>query len=449
MNRQELERTLVDDYGWQLEAHGSDALDRSLKQRMAWLNLGQENEYLALLARDSEELVALLEELIVPESWFFREREAIAEATDLAMQKLSRHPGQPIRVLSAPCSRGEEPLSLAVSLLEAGLPDELLQIDAVDLSAQSLAHAKKGIYTAFSFRGNDLSFRDRAFEAVTVNIPIDKDKSHGKRGIQLSQDADGTRGVQGWRIAPRFQSRVTFHRVNLLEPNEHLQKYDVIFCRNLLIYLTESARLKLFHTLSRALNPDGAMFLAACEFALPPSHLLRYSKGVNAYLFQKVPQTYVADLRQATPKSKPPILPSLHPRPPIARPSQATRLPPRSPHPPVRTTASSAPSPAVGKAALGPNLLELAENAANQGRLQEAQKLCERELKTQPSAKAYYLLAVVFSAQNLSEETETNLRKALYLEPANADALAQLALCREKAGDIQGARRLRERIKRD
>ena len=424
MNRSDLSSLLSTRYGWRLDAHGPDALERALRQRMLWLETSNEREYLAGLDRNPQEFQALLEELVVPESWFFREREAIALATRTLAQKYSANPTRPLRVLSAPCSRGEEPVSLAISLLGAGIPLAGFQIDAIDLSAVALEQARRGVYTGFSFRGDDLYFRDQAFEAVPG----------------------------GWRIRDMYRAPVTYQAYNLLALPEFFKSYDIIFCRNLLIYLTDQARQQLFELFHRLLLADGVLFLAACEFALPPGNLYSGSNHHGSVQFRKNHGNYLTDLTHATPKSRPPKLPHLNPKPPASRPIR----PPRDRMLPFNTDhrvggVARPPSFGTQAAASRPNVtsyLDQAENFANLGHLEQAALLCREALQAGPSSRAYYLLAVIDGAQNKPVEAEANLRRALYLEPENRDALAQLALFREKAGDLEGSRRLRERMKR-
>ena len=411
MNKADLESLLANRFGWQLEAHGVDATERAIKQRLLSLEICSESEYLNQLQPHQDEFQALLEELIVPESWFFREREAIVAATQLLLAKYREKHLRPLRILCAPCSRGEEPTSLAISLIDSGLAPQLLSIDAIDLSSMSLEHARRGVYTSFSFRGDDLKFRDTAFEAVPG----------------------------GWRIKDRYRGPINYKAHNVLELPQSFKGYDVIFCRNLLIYLTDSARSQMFHSLYKALLPEGALFLAACEFALPPSNLFTSIQSGLSRVFRKSHGNYLADLSHARSKNPPPQIPNPNPKPPPSR--------------PIRPLTQKGLPHATGRAGGAgatrqSQILDLAEKAADQGQLEEALRLCQEGLQDGPSSRAYFLLAVITGAQNKNQETETNLRRALYLQPDHQEALAQLALCREKAGDLEGSRRLRERMKR-
>ena len=426
MKLPELKELIRKRYGWQLESHGAEALERAIRQRMPWTEAASEARYLALVEPDSDEFQALLEDILVPESWFFREREAINQTVTWIMELHVRSPQRGFRILSAPCSRGEEPVTLAIALLEAGLPQECLSIDAVDLSAVALEQARRAIYTGFSFRGEDLGYRERAFA-----------------GIQ-----------GGWKLKERFRTPISYHCCNILDLPQYFKSYDVIFCRNLMIYLTDVARGQLFKRFHAAMQPQGLLFLAASEFALPPASLYTSQNRSGALVFNKL-LPYLADTTRALPKVKPPLLPGPNPKPPPSRaigphPNVDRRLPILD-RGPAQSVAPRRPTAAVTNDradSILRSLLEAAEASANGGRLDEARVLCHQVLQQGPSSRAYYLLSLVQSARNENEEAESNLRRALYLEPDFKEALGQLALCRERSGDIEGSRRLRERMKR-
>src|SRR6185369_5176323 len=79
---------------------------------------------------------------------------------------LRTHPDGVLRVLSLPCSTGEEPYSVAMALLDAGFPAERFRVDALDISLRALAFARRGVFGRNSFRGGDLEFRERHFTAA-------------------------------------------------------------------------------------------------------------------------------------------------------------------------------------------------------------------------------------------------------------------------------------------
>lgn len=150
--------------------------------------------------------------------WFYRDADAFKALARLAHERLAeRGNALPLRVLSLPCSTGEEPYTIAMTLLDAGFDAAQLRIDAMDISDRSLATAQRAVYGRNSFRGNAFPFRDAHF----------------------------TRTEDGWRLAPRIVEAVRFSRANLMQLDaSSLGVYDFVFCRNVLIYFDRDAQQK-------------------------------------------------------------------------------------------------------------------------------------------------------------------------------------------------------------
>jgi chemotaxis protein methyltransferase WspC len=180
-----------------------------------------------------EEREKIAEAVVVPETWFFRDHGPFAY-----LQDYLRKGGQPktrpekIRILSAPCSTGEEPYSIVMTLLDAGLTPEEFVVDAVDLSENALQIARKGCYGKGSFRGVTAAAMESGY---------------------FHQEGNEV------RISAAVVAAVRFYRDNLLRPVSMMQMsgYDVIFCRNLLIYLHAKTKETAFFHLDRLLHPGG------------------------------------------------------------------------------------------------------------------------------------------------------------------------------------------------
>src|SRR5687768_4889524 len=122
-----------------------------------------EPEYLRVLRTSADELRLLIEAVTVPETWFHRDRGAFEKLKSWAAHAITANPLRTIRVLSIPCASGEEPYSIAMTLLDAGVPRPQFQIDAVDIRPNAIVRGDAGRYGRNSFRGDDLTFRDRYF----------------------------------------------------------------------------------------------------------------------------------------------------------------------------------------------------------------------------------------------------------------------------------------------
>lgn len=142
---------------------GTPSLARAIRGRMDALGIGDPEAYAAVVRSDSAERDRLVEDVIVAESWFFRDRQVFNFVADVAIT-LTPLPGRsPVRILCAPCASGEEPYSVAMALLDAGLQPAQFSIDAVDVSRAALERAQRGRYSANAFRNADCTFRDRWF----------------------------------------------------------------------------------------------------------------------------------------------------------------------------------------------------------------------------------------------------------------------------------------------
>ncbi len=235
----DIESLLRDWIGLDVATVGRAALERAVRQRMERLELTDSATYARLVRGETAERDELVEEVIVAESWFFRDRQVFEFVADFAATRASVPGRSPVRILCGPAAGGEEPYSMAMALFEAGLAAEQFTIDAIDISRRALHRAAAGRYSANAFRNADASFRDRWF---TVS------GSHAE-------------------ISVRIRNQVRLEWANLLDPAfaAHRPRYDVVFCRNLLIYLTDEARRQVERQLDRLLAADGLLVLGAAE----------------------------------------------------------------------------------------------------------------------------------------------------------------------------------------
>ena len=181
------------------------------------MSLASAEEYAARLTADPSEFQGLADDLTVPETWFFRGGEVFPFlARHVASASRLLPAGQRFRILSVPCSTGEEPYSLALALLESGVASTSWQIEAVDLSPRHIERVGCGVFGEFSFRQTDPKLRQRYFRSTAA----------------------------GWELDPGVSTLVRFRQGNLLAPlflgGE--EPFDLIFCRNLFIYLHATAR---------------------------------------------------------------------------------------------------------------------------------------------------------------------------------------------------------------
>lgn len=195
--------------------------------------------------RAEAELAQLVEALVVRETYFFRELPALEVLTRTIVPELLAQGRKP-RIWCAAGSTGEEPLTLAMLLDERGLLDDTT-IVASDISARALAHAKEGRYFRRSLRSLTPEAEHRWF------VPCEG----------------------GVRVLPRIQNAVEWHTVNLISPGDvaRLGPFDVILCRNVLIYFSDATVGTVISLLAGALHPEGLLMVGASE------SLLRFDVG--------------------------------------------------------------------------------------------------------------------------------------------------------------------------
>lgn len=403
----QIESLLRQHIGLDAASIGSSVIGRTVRWRMKSLGQKTLDGYKRLLQTSRAEWDALVEAVVVSETWFFRDKEPFRVLTRQVQENWMRTPRAGLlRVLSVPCSSGEEPYSVAMALLDAGLTKERFLIDAADISTRALICAQRAIYGKNSFRGKDLGFRSRYFQQTK----------------------------EGYVLQPEVRVCVRFFHDNLL--NEGFlagqTEYDFIFCRNLLIYFDRETQLKALEKLHRMLSPAGLLFVGPAETQLVLE---------SGFASLKIPMAFAC--RKISAK----IAGSAHQSPTIA---PAATLPPfvRAEQP-VASTANCQPSGScIDSTTVSIPDLKDARRLADAGQLKEAAEICEAHLRAcGPTAQAYYLLGLVRDAEGDPLAVEF-YRKALYLEPNHHETLLQMALLSQKAGNPAQARTFKRRAER-
>lgn len=426
---------------------GSAAIERAVRHRMQAVDSDDEQEYLARLQASPAEMQQLIEAVIVPETWFFRYPESQAAMATLARERLFA-PGaeaRVLRVLSVPCSSGEEPYSIAMALLDAGVPPARFQIDAVDISERMVEFARRACYGRNSFRGDNLSYRDRHF----------------------------TETADGHQLADAVMARVRFLAGNLFDAHllPNVLPYDFVFCRNLLIYFDATTQERAVALLKGFARRDGVLFVGPAETSLMTGRRLPALPLARAFAFHaeaaKPAEPAAAAWMPPAPRplaGQVPVHASAHAS-ARASTSVPTQMPARMQSqmstPPQAAGARAAvplppasrPSPAGMPAASAGADIEAALRAiavlADQGRVQEAMAQCRVHLAQHgASAEALYLLGLLQDAGGDTRQAQAAYRKALYLDPTHREALLHLAALVESEGDAEGARRLQARAAR-
>ncbi|MEI9405740.1 CheR family methyltransferase [Mesorhizobium argentiipisi] len=397
-----VEKLLTETIGLDSASIGPTVVRQAVKERMAACRITDTQAYWEHLTGSAQELQELIDAVVIPETWFFRDREAF---TMLVRHARSSKRAQPIRVLSLPCSTGEEAYSVAMAMFDAGFAAHEFNIDAVDVSSRNVAMAERAVYRRNSFRGSYLEFKDRYFEAT---------------GGGLRPNAAVLKQVR-FRVGNLFDPRASFGQ----------ELYDILLCRNLLIYFNRELQDRAMICLKDLLAKDGLLLVGPAEAALPRLHGFISAEWPLAFAFLKSERVNTAAPRVSA---------GIPVRPPIPK---VNRSKPALPRPAIGVQAPTKPLDQVSESLIA------VERIANAGRVKEAQEVALAHLKTfGPSAEIFYLLGLVQDADGAAPEAAQSYRKALYLAPNHREALVHLALLLRKQGDHSGAEALAGRLDR-
>lgn len=420
-----------------------DRLARELPALMARRGIRSAEAYLALLDRDPDAFHEVVTLLTVNETYFHREPDHLRLMTRRLVPEIAaRKPdGEPIRVLSAGCSSGEEPYSIVISLAEAagGRPTaDRYAVFGADIDGDAVAKARRGHYGGRAFRSLPPGLRDRYF------VP----------------EAGGR-----FRIREAVRQAVTFYTVNLLNRPypPPLENMDLIFYRNVSIYFDPATQRTIFGHLGDILNPGGYILVSSTETLSHDFKVLRLMALDGVFLYHKDPAGGEAPLPIGPPStgSRPP---SPRKAPALGRPRPPAR--PAGPYPPRAAAETTAPTynealdaarnkrydqaleildrllaripPADGTAARTLKAAIL----INQGRTAAAKALCEAVLDSDPlRTEASLLLGMIARRSNDLDAAVRRFKETLYGDTANWLAHFYLAEIYQSRGETQRMRR--------
>jgi chemotaxis protein methyltransferase CheR len=248
------------------EASKRDLLANKLSPRVIERGFDSFLDYYYLLKYDAgaaDEWRHVLDALSVQETFFWREIDAVnALVRELVPAWQAAHSGEPLRIWSAACATGEEPLTIAMALEEAGWFERLpIEIHASDASQAALAAARCGIYGRRSFRSLPPALQAKYF----------------------------TEGASGWQIDPRLQARVRWQLANLASPAEvaPLASAPVIFCRNVFLYFSTESIRRTVHLFGERMAAPGYLFVGVSESLLRVTDMFELREIGGAFVYVK------------------------------------------------------------------------------------------------------------------------------------------------------------------
>lgn len=336
--------------------------------------------------REPAALDELADELVVTETYFFREPLQFEAIRRIVLPDLvkRRPPPAQLRIWSAGCATGEEAYSLAILLEEEGLATRA-QVLASDLSRRALAAAREGVYSDWSFRGDDGRLARRYFQPEAGR----------------------------WRVKERLRSRIRFVRHNLMAALYPPAPFDVIVCRNVLIYFSDVEAARVAERLHASLAPGGWLVLGPSD---PPLWLLAPFEPVltDAGVFCRRADSRAAAAPARTPANAAPL--------------------PRADAPPAAPSPRRGPETPTRQAAVGPGELREAADASEVAPDGIERRVAEAVRGDPTAAHLHYLHAAVLLEAGKLEAAALAARRAIFLEPTFLVAHLMLGAILRAAG---------------
>ena len=388
------------------ESGFEDEVNRFLRELLFALNKNQ----------NKSQMEALVSHLTVGETYFFRERRSLEALEQRIVPELIHLRGdrdRELKIWSAGCATGEEPYSIAIMLrgMLPALADWKITITATDVNTRALRRAGEGLYTGWSFRDTPEWIRSRYFQATSD---------------------------RRWAIATSIKSMVTLAYLNLVEEDgtsflNGTDEVDIIFCRNVLMYLTPDARKRVIGRFHRSLARDGWLIVGPAEtspslysgfasISVPEATLYRRAETE----LQVVVPSFSCAEEEEQPRIRLPLVVAPHEGNSRHLAIAESRPAPLSVQAPELHVWGSDEEAAVQRNVAHPcngavdaqALLLLARSDANQGKLTAALAWCEKAIESDKTAAcAHYLHAMILQEQGSLAEAIRSLRRTVYLDP--------------------------------
>jgi len=378
-------------------------------------------DWLEAAGGGADETVALAQELTIAETGFFRH---VEQFRAFAERACAAPAGRPLRVLSAGCATGEEAWSIAMTLHEVlGPPALRWSVRAVDASAAAIAHARRACYGRWSLR----------------EMP----EAAQRRWLREEGGA--------WVPVDELRGAVAFSTANLALDDAALWapgSWDIVFCRNVMMYFTRQASIALLERIARGLVPGGALFLSHAEslrglsdaFALRESHGAFFQERLAEPAAEPAAEAdWSVAIRDSAERVRALEVPASEPAPACAALDDARRLLREERFADARAAVLALP----GAIADMPDALLLhAMLLAHGGEFGPAEQLCHRLLELDAGdAAACHLLALCREGVGDARGAVDADRRALVLDPSFAMPRLHLGLLARRAGDRTAMRR--------
>lgn len=247
------------------ECYKHEFLERRIKARMYRLNMISDADYLDYITRNPDEFKEFCDLFTINYTYFFRNYE-IFEHFSKNLKQFRRQDKHKLKIWSCPCSTGEEPYSIAMlfDMLQktrSHVPE--VEIIASDIDGKVLEHARKGVFNTYSIHDLPEIYKNSYF--TEIKTPL------GPQYI-ISQD---------------IKDKVLLLEEDLTNGHSLQQKYDVIFCRNFMIYLNRESQKRVLRTIANHLIPGGLLIIGKTEMVMNSKSTLFQLVDAQHHYYQK------------------------------------------------------------------------------------------------------------------------------------------------------------------
>lgn len=241
--------------GFKYSSHNNFLLEKRLFRIIEKKNIDIDC-YINDLECGKQPLIELFEELTVNETYFFRENSSLELFTEKCEEYFKKDEDTKLKILCAGCSTGEESYSILLSLMLKGIDIDKIQLDCFDISEKAIEFAKRGKYKGRSIKN-------------IKNFNVDK---------YFLNDGDSL------VIKTKLRDKIHFFTFNMLDIDLLEKKYDIIFCRNLLIYFTKEKKEQVLKLIYEKLTKNGLLFMGKTETIDRKSNLFKgFFNGTSKY----------------------------------------------------------------------------------------------------------------------------------------------------------------------
>jgi chemotaxis protein methyltransferase CheR len=249
------------------EAERTDVMLEKLRDRALFFECHSYLDYYYILKyeeRGRDEWLRVMDAFSVQETYFWREFSQIDALTRFVIPRRLSENNAPFQIWSAACATGEEPYSIVIALLEAGLGELPIAIHASDASEAALTKARAGLYRERSFRALPAELRQKYFTPVGDH----------------------------WQLNANVMHRVKFHRANIVMPDEiaALAQSAVIFCRNVFIYFSPESIRRTVGVFAKHTSAGGHLFVGSSESLLKLTSDFELREIADAFVYVRTPR---------------------------------------------------------------------------------------------------------------------------------------------------------------